>query len=191
MPLPLSGTNFTAYSGLAELLDRNYVHSKVAGAVIEAYDALSKSHKELVFVYGETGHQKGGSFPPHRTHQNGLSVDFMVPVRNTNGKPASLPTNPFNRYGYGLEFDRQGRMRGYQIDFEAIALHLEALHRSAKRSGLGMQRVILDPAYHPALFATSQGPSLRSQLTFRPHQAWVRHDEHYHVDFSLPCKPLR
>ena len=20
--------------------------------------------------------------------------------------------------------------------------------------------------------------------------AWIRHDEHYHVDFSVPCKPL-
>jgi penicillin-insensitive murein DD-endopeptidase len=68
--LPLSGANFTAYSRLATVLDRNYVHPKVADVVMDAYEALAKTEKSLVFVYGESGHRKGGPFPPHRTHQN-------------------------------------------------------------------------------------------------------------------------
>lgn len=188
--LPQSGANFSAYSHFASILDRNYVHSKVADVVIEAYAAVAKAQKELVFVYGESGHEKGGPFPPHRTHQNGLSVDFMVPIRDKTGKPASLPTNPLNRYGYDLEFDRQGRMRDYRIDFEAMALHLEALDRSARKHGIGIERVIFDPAYLPMLLATSKGAYLQSQMSFMRRQAWVRHDEHYHVDFALPCRPL-
>jgi len=27
-------------------------------------------------------------------------------------------------------------------------------------------------------------------LNFMKGEAWVRHDEHYHVDFAVPCKPL-
>ncbi len=189
--LPLSGANFTAYSRLATLLDRNYVHPKVADVVVDAYETLVKTDKNLVFVYGESGHRKGGPFPPHRTHQNGLSVDFMVPVRDKAGKSVALPTSPLTRYGYDLEFDRQGRMKDYRIDFEAIALHLETLDLLAKRHGIGIERVIFDPAYLPLLFATSRGRALQSNMSFMRTQAWVRHDEHYHVDFALPCRPLR
>lgn len=189
--LPQSGVNFTAYSRFASLLDRTYVHSKVADVVADAYAAVAKVQNELIFVYGESGHEKGGPFPPHRTHQNGLSVDFMVPVRDKSGRSVALPTHPLNRYGYDLEFDRRGRMKGYRIDFEAIALHLEALDRSAKKHGIGIERVIFDPAYLPMLFATSRGAYLQSKMTFMRRQAWVRHDEHYHVDFALPCRPLR
>lgn len=189
--LPLSGKNFTSYSRLASLLDRNYVHSQVAEIVVESYDALAVAHKGLVFVYGESGHAKGGPFPPHRTHQNGLSVDFMVPVRDKSGNSVPLPTNPLNRYGYDTEFNQRGEAGAYRIDFEAVALHLEALHASAAKRGAKIERVIFDPAYLPLLFATSRGAFLQANLSFMRKQAWVRHDEHYHVDFALACKPLR
>jgi len=189
--LPLGGANFTAYSRLASVLDRNYVHSRVADAIVEAYAGLAADRKDLVFVYGESGHAGGGPFPPHRTHQNGLSADFMVPVRDAGGTSVALPTHPTNRYGYGIEFDRDGRSGGYRIDFDAVALHLGALHRSARRRGLGIERVIFDPDYLPRLFATSRGAYLQAHIPFMQRQAWVRHDEHYHVDFALPCRPLR
>jgi len=189
--LPDSGPNFTAYSRLASILDRNYVHSQVAGVVAEAYGDLASSRQDLVFVYGESGHRRGGPFPPHRTHQNGLSVDFMVPVRDRSGRSVPVPTNPLNRYGYDLEFDRKGQADGYRIDFEAIALHLDALDRAARRQGIGIERVIFDPAYLPVLFATSRGGDLPSRMTFMRQQAWVRHDEHYHVDFAVACRALR
>jgi penicillin-insensitive murein endopeptidase len=40
------------------------------------------------------------------------------------------------------------------------------------------------------LFATAEGAQLKNLLTFSTKQAWVKHDEHYHVDFDVPCKPL-
>ena len=91
----------------------------------------------MKFVYGETGWAGGGRFKPHRTHQNGTSVDFMVPVRNDAGASVPLPRGYGDRYGYDLEFDASGHL-----------------------------------------------------LTFMAAKPWIRHDEHYHVDFAVPCKAL-
>jgi penicillin-insensitive murein DD-endopeptidase len=29
---------------------------------------------------------------------------------------------------------------------------------------------------------------LKANIKFMQGKAWIRHDEHYHVDFSFPCK---
>lgn len=186
--LPASGPNFSAYSSLGANLGRTYVHSKVLDVVVAAYAALQRSLPGNVFVYGETGWAAGGRIRPHRTHQNGLSVDFFVPVRDRSGRSVALPTSLTNRFGYGIDFDEAGRFGEYSIDFEAIAEHLYELHAAAKARGIGVALVILDPRYHPKLFATTRGPFLEQNLTFMKGAAWVRHDEHYHVDFAVPCK---
>lgn len=41
------------------------------------------------------------------------------------------------------------------------------------------------------LFATPEGAGLQQRMAFSTRQAWVKHDEHYHVDFELPCAPLK
>lgn len=51
----------------------------------------------------------------------------------------------------------------------------------------GIALVIFDRAYLPKLFATKRGPWLKTLLTFMQSKPWVRHDEHYHVDFSIRC----
>ncbi|MCX9156328.1 hypothetical protein OPU71_09365 [Niveibacterium sp. 24ML] len=76
------------------------------------------------------------------------------------------------------------------LDFEAIAEHLYALHRAAAAHGIGIAKVIIDPPFLPRLFATRRGAYLKQHLSFMKRSAWVRHDEHYHVDFALPCKAL-
>jgi penicillin-insensitive murein endopeptidase len=50
--------------------------------------------------------------------------------------------------------------------------------------------VIIERAYLPALFATPRGADRRRELHFMRGKPWVRHDEHYHIDFALPCRPL-
>jgi hypothetical protein len=42
--------------------------------------------------------------------------------------------------------------------------------------------------YLPKLFATQRGAYLQQHLNFMKGKPWVRHDEHYHVDFAIPCK---
>jgi len=100
-----------------------------------------------------------------------------------------LPTGPTNKFGYNIEFDKRGRYENFRIDFEAIGEHLHQLDVAARRQGSGLALVILDPDYLPRLFATRHGAALKG-LKFMAGQAWVRHDEHYHVDFAVPCKPL-
>jgi len=176
-------------SALGNLLGRTYVHSRVAEVIRASYAALAQSHPDTVFMYGETGKRGGGAFKPHKTHQNGLSVDFMVPVLKGQ-KSAPLPTGPFNKFGYAIEFDAKGRYEEYAIDFEALAAHLVALHREAVAQGVAIRRVIFDPDLQPYLFATAAGAYLQEHLTFSRKHAWVRHDEHYHVDFEIACRPL-
>lgn len=188
--LPLNGINFSPYSTLAAGLRRTYVHSKVRHIVVAAFKALEQTLPGTVFIYGETGWPSGGRFRPHRTHQNGLSVDFFVPVRDKTGRSVPLPTNASDRFGYDIEFDAAGRHGDYQIDFEALAEHLYQLQIAARAQGAGIALVILDPPYLPKLFATRRGAFLQQHVPFMKSSAWVRHDEHYHVDFSVPCKPL-
>lgn len=188
--LPAGGKNFRAYSRVGVTLGRTYTHARVADAITDAYAALAGSAPTKIFVYGETGLAKGGAFKPHKTHQNGLSVDFMVPVQDARGRSLPLPGNAANRYGYDIEFDANAGYRDLHIDFEAMAEHLYALDHAGRRSGARIGRVIFEPAYLPRLFATRRGPFLRKNIGFVRGKVWWRHDEHYHVDFVAQCRSL-
>ncbi len=188
--LPVSGNNFSAYSVAGATLGRTYVHSKVSDIVIAAYQSLENTHPKNQYVYGETGWAEGGRLKPHRTHQNGLSVDFFVPVKNAQGQSVPIPTSAPTRFGYDLEFDVNARLDEYQIDFEALGQHLYELHRAALSRKANIALVILDVRYHSKLFATTRGTYLKRNLKFMKKDAWVRHDEHYHIDFAVACKPI-
>jgi penicillin-insensitive murein endopeptidase len=188
--LPASGANFSAYSSTAHLIGRTYVHSKVRDAMLAAYKSLENAAPGKVFVFGETGWKAGGRIKPHRTHQNGLSVDFMVPVIDAAGRSVPLPTHALNRYGYDIEFDGAGRYEELSIDFAAVAEHLYQLDQAARAQGTGISRVIFDTAYLDRLFAAPRGRYLKQNVRFMKRKPWVRHDEHYHVDFAVQCRPL-
>lgn len=188
--LPLQGPNFSAYSDVAAVAGRTHVHSTVAAVIAKSYNALETSSPRKRFVYGETGWPSGGRFKPHRTHQNGLSVDFFVPVLNAQGKSVPLPTRAADRLGYDVEFDANARFGEYTIDFDALADHLYQLDVAARAQGISIALVIFDPAYLPKLLASRRGAYLRQHIKFMKGKPWVRHDEHYHVDFALPCGRL-
>lgn len=187
--LPLSGPNFRAYSRLGHWAGRTYLHSAVRQLVLDAYRELESTQPGRVFVYGETGARTGGPLPPHRSHQNGLSVDFFVPVIDAAGHPAFLAHHPANRFGYDIEFDAQGRYRDWRIDIEALAQHLLALVQASQQRQLPIRRIILAPELVQRVRATAAGRQLPERL-FMTRRPWVRHDEHYHLDFELRCLPL-
>lgn len=189
--LPYEGPNFRAYSRPGHLLGRTYVHCGVAELVTGAYGKLNRQMSGTRFVYGETGWASGGSFRPHKTHQNGLSVDFMVPVVDGAGRSVPLPTSAFNKYGYDVDFDEAGRFGDLRIDFDAMAAHILALSRSAEEAGIGIWRVIFDPKLQPKLRETAAWPALEGRIRFSTRRSWVRHDDHYHVDFVVPCRPAK
>ncbi|HET9769028.1 MAG TPA: penicillin-insensitive murein endopeptidase [Thermoanaerobaculia bacterium] len=187
--LPASGANFAAYSAEGVRAGRTYVHCTVAAIVADAYVDAARQLPGVRFVYGETGKAHGGDFSPHKSHQNGLSVDFFVPVRDAKGRPGSLTFTSRNRWGYDLEFDKRGRLGSLAIDFEAVGVHLLALAKAAEQRGLGIRRIYFDTALQEQLRKTSIWPRLEA-LPFSTTEGWWRHDEHYHVDFAVPCRPL-
>ena len=189
--LPASGKNFEGYSSLARIAGRTYVHSAVRDIIVAAYKELEKEQPEKVFKYAEIGFKEGGEFKPHKTHRNGLSVDFMTPVTNYKGKSVHLPTNALNKLGYDIEFDANDKYKQYSIDYDALAAHIVVLHRQARRQGYDIWRVIFDPKLQPKLFETKYGAYLKKHIQFSKKRSWVRHDEHYHIDFEVPCEKLR
>jgi penicillin-insensitive murein DD-endopeptidase len=186
--LPSEGKNFDVYSSLGAFLGRNYVHDKVYKVVVRAYQLLETTAPSKTFVYGETGLKNGGKFSPHKTHRNGLSVDFFVPVVDGNGVTSKLPISALNKFGYEIEFDARAKHEGLTIDFEAMAIHLAALKAAAIEQGIDIEVVIFDNQFQKMLFASPSGKALPKMMRFSVQKPWVRHDEHYHVDFRVQCK---
>ena len=79
---------------------------------------------------------------PHNNHQNGLSIDFMVPV-TADSLPTVLKTHIANKYGYSLHFDSNGWCEAQEcsIDFEALTEHLHCLADAADAEGLRIRRL--------------------------------------------------
>jgi penicillin-insensitive murein DD-endopeptidase len=176
------GDNFSTYSFAGYLLGRTFVHSLVKKTILETYEECEKICPGVEFTLGETGSQTGGRFLPHRTHRNGLSVDFMSPLLKY-GEPHQS-NHLLNLWGYRLEFNDKGEKGNVEIDFESMARHLFALEKAAQKNGLLIQKVIFDPVLKPYLLATPTGQKLK-HLPFTKNRVIVRHDDHYHVDFGL------
>lgn len=185
--LPYSGDNFRAYSTLGYLAGRTFMHGQVRNAVLASYAQIAVERPGLRYLYAESAWPWGGRIWPHKTHANGTSVDFHVPVRTRDGAVSELPVSVFNQLGYAVRFDNAGRSGDLQIDFEAMAVHLAALDRAAREHGIPIRRVIFDARLQPKLFATAAGAKLSSRMSFLG-EAWWPHDQHYHVDFAVPCQ---
>ena len=180
--VPYSGTNYRTYSFAGYLAGRTFVHEKVREAILEAYQILEKELPNQEFVLMETGRRFGGRFLPHRTHRNGLSVDFMTPLFK-NGK-SYVASGMFNGWGYGRNFDNQGKKGSFEIDYETMARHLRVLNSVAAKHGLAIQKVIFDPVLRPYLLKTPSGRRIQG-LPYTRNRVAVRHDDHYHVDFRI------
>jgi len=189
--LPDEGGNYISYSTLANKIGRTYVHSKVRKIIIDSYKVLEKEQQGKKYKYAETGYKKGGRFKPHKTHQNGLSVDFMVPVVDENGKSVYFSTNLLNKFGYSVEFDKKGNYKSYRIDYEAMAAHIVQLHKTSVKNSANLWRVIFDPELQPFLLKTKYGKYIQKNINLSKKRSWVRHDEHYHVDFLIKCQSLK
>jgi penicillin-insensitive murein endopeptidase len=184
-PLPCSGNNFQAFAETACSLGRNYLHPLVRETVLDAFKALESNRSKRRWQYGEMGKERGGPLWPHKTHQNGLAADFFMPVVNASGAPAQIPISPLNKFGYGLEFDKEGKLQDLIIDWRALGEHLLALESAGGAYGVQIERIIITPDFHEKLFRVNQGLKRLAPL-FLKKEAWVRHDEHYHVDFRIP-----
>lgn len=75
-----------------------------------------------------------------------------------------------------------------KIDYEAMAAHIVMLHKQSVKQGYDVWRVIFAPELQPPLFDTVHADYLKENIQFSTKRSWVRHDEHYHVDFAVPCQ---
>lgn len=182
--LPAAGANFRAYSRLGVLLGRNSVDDRVRDTVVEAYAAVAQEMPETTYVYGETGWPSGGRFRPHKSHRNGRSVDFILPALNASGRSVPLPCSPLNLFCYGLHFDAEGKCGALRLDLPAMAAHLRALAAAASHHGLRIHVVILDDSLREILLADPSGRGLDGIVAFSTKKPWIKHDQHYHVDFE-------
>jgi penicillin-insensitive murein endopeptidase len=189
-PIPPSGSGFVTYSYVGSALGRQYVHGAVRDLLVEVFAARARERPDRRFIVGETGWAQGGRFWPHKSHENGLSVDVFMPLRDEAGRARDVTTWPWKKFGYGLEFDEKGKLGDLSIDFDELALLLTEIDARAAAFGLRVQQIIVAPEYVPLILA---GPSrkkvARLSAAFLRRPVWWRHDEHVHVDFAVVATP--
>jgi penicillin-insensitive murein DD-endopeptidase len=188
--LPSKGRNYCTYSRFLSAIGRTHVHEKVRDAMLKSCKILEKRQPNVTFVYGETGWKNGGNFWPHRTHRNGLCVDFIVPVREVANqkKPTTMFLWVLNAWGYNTRFDEVGCNASYSIDFYAIIEHLCALQESCQLFSLRIKQVIFDQPLLTLLKKEDVHQKLKT-IPFADFKAWVPHDSHYHIEFEIIKKP--
>jgi len=138
----------------------------------------------------ECGLREGGKTLIHKTHQNGLSVDLMVPKKNTAG-------DQVRRYDwigmlhYLLEFTDEGKLAfdsSTHLDFENLGSLVVALDDAAKKNGLRIKMVILKIELKDDFYATSTGKEIKHRGIYLAQSLppWTNrmHDDHIHVDFE-------
>lgn len=188
--------NYKYFSPLSYyLMGNGYVNSKLYHTIMDSYKECKKTCPNKTFRIMECSDKKGGKLLLHRTHGNGLSVDFMVPKIKNNKQYRC-----YDRLGlwhYLLNFDSSGRLKANKkvsIDFMTMGKHIIALDNAARNNGLIISKVILKIDLKDDLFQTKPGQEIRRRGMYfarhLPEHVDILHDDHYHVDFKYNNNPL-
>jgi len=188
---PFRGKNYCFFSPFSySLLNRAWVHEKVLSSVIDAYKTCETTCPKRKFLMMECSRKHGGTMWPHKTHQNGTSIDFATPLLRK-GKPFNF----HHRYGllhYAMKFDEDGnsaRNKNVKIDFETMGKHLLALDQSARKHGMYIKKVIFKIDLKDDFFRSKAGKKIKRKGIYfaksLPKVIDEQHDDHYHVDFGL------
>lgn len=188
--MPYKGKNFHYFSAPSYfIIDNAYVHSSVYASLMDAYKTCEATCPGKEFVLMECTGKNGGRMLFHWTHQNGMSVDFMTPIKR--GDENDAWPNHVGLFHYLLKFNTDGELslaRKAQIDFETMSLHLLALDDAASKHDLHIRKILFHTDLHDNLFSTPAGRQLAArEINFIPHlNDFINsfHDDHYHVDFE-------
>ncbi|HEY3387628.1 MAG TPA: hypothetical protein VGK46_14025 [Saprospiraceae bacterium] len=189
--MPFKGENFSYFSRLSYyILNNAYVHSAVHKTLMDAYKTCETTCPDREFVLMECTRKHGGRMLIHWTHQNGTSVDFMVPKKN--GPDHAVLSNQAGMVHYLFQFDALGKFAlnsDTEIDFECMAKHILALDDAARQNGLHIRKILFNTNLQDELYSTPAGRELQQRdINILPHLSDLinrYHDDHYHVDFDL------
>lgn len=187
--LPFSGANYQYFDRWSYLNGRAFLNGYVLNTVLNSYAHLNGKLPNRTFKVMECAHKKGGKLFPHRTHQNGLSVDFMMPLQKE-GKPYYGLDDKGVKH-YLLQFDDAGRYekdKSISIDFDLVAQHIIELNKQAIKQGFKIKKVIIKIELKDDLFKTKHGKLLKKSGIYLVQGLTPKindlHDDHYHIDFE-------
>jgi penicillin-insensitive murein endopeptidase len=186
---PFFGTNFTYFDTSSYFCNRGFAHESVIEIIVNAYQKLSTILPDRHFYVMELSNEHGGKIFPHKTHQNGMSVDFMMPKLKHNEPFYGLDT--LGKDHYWLDFDDSGiytEDQNVKIDFNLVAQHILVLAQEAKKVGYKITKVIIKIEYKNHLFKTVYGKQLKNSNIYIVKSLTPvinkLHDDHFHIDFQ-------
>jgi penicillin-insensitive murein endopeptidase len=172
------------------LLGDCFVNSKLEKVLRNSYMECETTCSGKYFSIMECSRKLGGKMLIHRTHQNGLSIDFMVPKLKEAGQKKLY--DRLGLFHYLLDFDMEGRLninKKVAIDFETMGKHIIALDNAARNNGLMISKVIFMLELKDEFFKTDAGKEIKKRGIYfarsLPQKVNKMHDDHYHVDFKL------
>lgn len=187
--LPFSGKNFHYFDTSSYLHNRCFVNLKVKETLLAALAQLETITPGRSYGLMECSNEHGGKIHPHRTHQNGLSVDCMTPLVKDGNPYTDLDF--IGAPHYLMDFDATGHSTedpSVSIDFETMAKHLLAVIAAAKQHGLKVEKIIWKTELRDELFATESGKRLKATGVYVTTRLSplinALHDDHYHIDFA-------
>lgn len=188
--MPFYGTNFTYFDRDSYLASRAFTSDVVNKIILNTYEVLYMNYPERKFYLMELSNHTGGKIYPHRTHQNGLSVDFMIP-KLKNGKP-NYDLDTLGKQHYFLEFNDQGEYvkdTSIKVDFDLVAKHILLINEEANKHGYSIEKVIIKIEYKDDLFETPHGKELKKSGIYVVNNLSPMinaiHDDHFHIDFKI------
>lgn len=172
------------------VMGNGYVNNRLYYTLLDAYTICEKTCPNISFKLMECSDQSGGKILLHNTHRNGLSVDFMTPLKR-DGEQTAL-YDYLGLWHYLLQFDDKGILnfdKSTSIDFETMAKHILALDNASKKYGLAIKKVILKIELKDDFFRTKYGREVRRRgiyfARYLPESVNNMHDDHYHIDFKI------
>lgn len=188
--LPFEGENFHYFDTVSYLAGRAFLNDQLLASVLEYYSELAYTYPNRHFCIMECSNKHGGEIAPHRTHQNGLSIDFMIPLAKQNQPYYALDSLGKNHYL--LNFNNSGQYdkdTSVSIDFDLVAAQILTLDKVARLHGLKISKVIIKTEFKDELFATENGNRLKNSNIYLVQSLTPLinslHDDHFHVDFEL------
>lgn len=187
--IPFYGANYKYFDRDSYLASRAFTSDVVKEIILDTYKTLHTEYPQRKFFLMELSNQEGGKIYPHRTHQNGLSADFMMPKIKKGEPDYSLDT--LGKRHYFLDFNDDGEYvkdTSVRIDFDLIAKHILLLNETASKHDYSIEKVIIKIEYKDNLFNTPNGKKLQKSGIYvvKNLSPLINsiHDDHYHIDFK-------